>query len=86
MQELQYSVQTFDIGDGNTIADNMYMQFVNGQEILSDNVPTIWIRHYPFLDFSHFHYKWRPTYINIVREPIEKVITCVSSKVFSLEF
>ena len=42
--------------------------------MLSNNVPTVWVQHYPFLNISQFAYKWRPNYINIVRDPIEKVI------------
>ena len=44
------------------------------QDMLSNNVPAVWVQHYPFLNFSQFDYKWRPNYINIVRDPIEKVI------------
>ena len=42
--------------------------------ILSVNIPAVWIHHYAFINFQHFGYKWNPDYMNIVRDPIEKVI------------
>ena len=43
------------------------------QDILSVNAPAALVRHYSFINFEEFGYKWRPDWINMVRDPIEKV-------------
>ena len=43
------------------------------QDILSVNAPAALIRHYSFINFEEFGYKWKPDWINMVRDPIEKV-------------
>ena len=35
--------------------------------------PTAWVKHYNFVDFSKYGSDWTPTYINIVRDPVERV-------------
>ena len=32
-----------------------------------------WVKHYNFVDFSHFGSAWSPTYFNVVRDPVERV-------------
>ena len=45
------------------------------ENILSINAPAVCTRHYAFLDFHQFGYNWMPDYFNVVRDPIEKVIS-----------
>ena len=35
--------------------------------------PTAWVKHYNFVDFERYGAGWTPTYINIVRDPVERV-------------
>ncbi|XP_040580410.1 uncharacterized protein [Lepeophtheirus salmonis] len=37
--------------------------------------PTVFVRHYNFVDFTKYGYSWTPIYINMVRDPIERVIS-----------
>eukprot|EP00096_Caligus_rogercresseyi_P005346 TRINITY_DN2062_c0_g1_i1.p1 TRINITY_DN2062_c0_g1~~TRINITY_DN2062_c0_g1_i1.p1 ORF type:complete len:559 (-),score=52.45 TRINITY_DN2062_c0_g1_i1:143-1819(-) len=37
--------------------------------------PTVFVRHYNFVDFGLYGNDWSPIYINIVRNPIERVIS-----------
>ena len=56
------------------IYDSLQGQLEEINDVLSINQPTVWIRHYAFLDFESFGYKWKPEWISIVRNPIERVI------------
>ncbi len=46
-------------------------QFV--QKVESEMMPTAWVKHYNFVNFEEFGGQWMPQYINIVRDPIERV-------------
>ena len=37
--------------------------------------PMVFIQHYSFIDFNKFGYNWTPDWFNIVRDPVEKVIS-----------
>jgi len=37
--------------------------------------PMVLIQHYSFIDFGKFGYNWTPDWFNIVRDPVEKVIS-----------
>ena len=37
--------------------------------------PGAWVRHYSFVDFEKYGSFWTPTYINMVRDPVERVRT-----------
>ena len=56
------------------IYDSLEGQLEKINSILSLNQPTVWVRHYAFLDFESFGYKWKPEWMSIVRNPIERVI------------
>ena len=55
------------------IYDTYQGQLEEINSILSIKQPTVWIRYYAFLDFKSFGYKWKPEWISIVRNPIERV-------------
>ena len=56
------------------IYDSLQGQLEEIKGVLSINQPTVWIRHYAFLDFESFGYKWKPEWMSIVRNPIERVM------------
>ena len=45
------------------------------RKFLRINRPMVWVQHYNFIDFSKFGYTWNPDWFNVVRDPIEKVIS-----------
>ena len=64
--------------DGISAFDSIIYDTYQGQleeinSILSIKQPAVWIRYYAFLDFKSFGYKWKPEWISIVRNPIERV-------------
>ena len=44
-------------------------------KLLKISRPMVLIQHYSFIDLSKFGYTWSPDWFNIVREPVEKVIS-----------
>ena len=56
------------------IYDSLEGQLEEIKSLLSLNQPTVWVRHYAFLDFESFGYKWKPEWMSIVRNPIERVM------------
>ena len=44
-------------------------------KMLRTTTPMVFIQHYSFIDFSKFGYDWSPDWFNIVRDPVEKVIS-----------
>ena len=56
------------------IYDSLEGQLEEINSLLSLNQPTVWVRHYAFLDFESFGYKWKPEWMSIVRNPIERVL------------
>ena len=44
-------------------------------KMLRTTTPMVFIQHYSFIDFSKFDYDWSPDWFNIVRDPVEKVIS-----------
>ena len=44
-------------------------------KMLRTATPMVFIQHYSFIDFSKFGYDWSPDWFNIVRDPVEKVIS-----------
>ena len=56
------------------IYDSLEGQLEEIKSLLSLNQPTVWVRHYAFLDFESFGYKWKPEWMSIVRNPIERVL------------
>ena len=44
-------------------------------KMLHTTTPMVFIQHYSFIDFSKFGYDWSPDWFNIVRDPVEKVIS-----------
>ena len=56
------------------IYDSLEGQLEEINSILSLNQPTVWVRHYAFLDFESFGNKWKPEWMSIVRNPIERVM------------
>lgn len=60
------------------IYDSLEGQLEEINSLLSLNQPTVWVRHYAFLDFESFGYKWKPEWMSIVRNPIERVISWYS--------
>ena len=56
------------------IYDSLEGQLEEINSLLSLNQPTVWVRHYAFLDFESFGYKWKPEWMSIVRNPIERVM------------
>ena len=45
------------------------------EKVLSTTQPSVWIRHYNFVDFDAFGSPggWKPDWFNVVRDPIERV-------------
>ena len=44
-------------------------------KMLRTTTPMVFIQHYSFIDFTKFGYDWSPDWFNIVRDPVEKVIS-----------
>ena len=49
------------------------------QKVDSSAEPTAFVRHYNFVNFLDYGSIWNPVYINIVRDPLERVITSLYS-------
>ena len=74
-QILSKKLQYYGVGTVDSIIyDSLQGQLEEINSILSVNQPAVWVRHYAFLDFESFGYKWKPEWISIVRNPIERVI------------
>ena len=70
-QNLGYSV--FAVSNDGIIYDSSDGQLEEIESIFKINQPAVWIRHYAFLDFDSLGFRWKPDWINIVRDPIERV-------------
>ena len=44
-------------------------------KLLKISRPMVLVQHYSFIDLTKFGYTWSPDWFNIVREPVEKVIS-----------
>lgn len=53
-------------------------------KVLGMTQPSVWIRHYNFVDFQRFGSPggWRPDWFNVVRDPIERVRYLLWTQIF----
>ena len=58
------------------VTEDLVGQMQEADTLLKSFYPAIFVRHYSFIDFEKFGYhEWRPDWFNIVRHPVEKVIS-----------
>ena len=43
------------------------------EKVLSTTQPSVWIRHYNFVDFERFGSDWSPDWFTLVRHPVDRV-------------
>ena len=64
----------FSVSNDGVIYDSPDGQLEEIKSIFRVNQPAVWIRHYAFLNFDSLGFsRWKPDWINIVRNPIERV-------------
>ena len=59
------------------VTDDLAGQKIEADNLLKSFFPAIFVRHYSFIEFAKFggYDEWRPDWFNIVRHPVEKVIS-----------
>ena len=57
------------------VTDNLAGQMNEANTLLKSFFPAIFVRHYSFIDFEKFGFEWRPDWFNVIRNPVEKVIS-----------
>ena len=45
------------------------------KSVLKERKPRVLTKHYAFIDFAKFGYKWSPDWLAIVRDPLERIIS-----------